>query len=273
MLGRRLGDRPNTEDDLADAADTPIFIIGSARSGTTLLRMMLDSHPRISCGEETKFLADMRAMVTTHWRLLETYGFERDWWIAHIHDYYASFQQAYMTRRGKLRWADKTPVYTLHLDFIDELFPAARYVHLVRDGRDVVASFRDRWGYLAGVRAANSVWAQYVRAALAWESGGGAGRTRQVRYEALVNEPQATMRELLAFLGEPWDDRVVRFDEVEHDTTERYARFTRSRRDAGGERAAIYRSRVGVGRARLDPFLRGLLERSAGGLLDDLGYR
>jgi hypothetical protein len=230
--------------------------------------MMLDSHPRISCGEETKFLADMRSMVTT----LETYGFDRAWWTAHVRDCYTSFQQEYMARRDKARWADKTPVYTLHLDFIDELFPGARYVHLVRDGRDVVASFRDRWGYMAGVRAANSVWAQYVRAALAWEAGGGAGRTRQVRYEALVNAPEASMRDLLEFLGEPWDDRVVRFDEVQHDTTERYARFTASRREAGGESAAIYRSRVGAGRARIDPFLRGLLQRSAGGLLEQLGY-
>lgn len=258
---------------MASDADRPIFIIGCARSGTTLLRMMLDSHPRISCGEETKFLTDLLPILTAHWRLLAPYGFDRAWWLGRIRDFYGGFQAEYLARRDKQRWAEKTPGYTLHLDFVDELFPNAQYVHILRDGHDVVASFRDRWGYRAALRAANSVWAHYVRTGRAFGAGRPAGRYHEIRYESLVTDPEASMRALLDFLGEPWDPQVLRYDEVPHDTTERYERFTRGRREAGGESSAIYRSRVGARRGRLDPALHGLLHRSAGPLLDELGYR
>jgi len=257
---------------VAAVPDRPIFIVGCARSGTTLLRMMLDSHPRISCGEETKFLADLAPILGQHWRLLETYGYDRGWWLDRIRDFYGGFQEDYRERRGKVRWAEKTPTYTMHLDFVEALFPDAQYVHVLRDGHDVVASFRERWGYMAGVRAANSVWAHYVRTARTFGTALPPGRYHELRYEALVGDPEPTMRALLDFLGEPWDDQVLRFDEVRHDTTDHYAAFTADRRRAGGDSAAIYRSRVGTGRQRLDPVLRGLLHRSSAGLLTELGY-
>src|SRR5262249_35446578 len=131
----------------------PIFIVGCGRSGTTLLRLMLDSHPAIAAGEETKFLTDLEPIVGEHWRLLHTYGFDRAWWLDRIRAFYGGFLEEYATRRGKRRWAEKTPGYTFHLAFLDELFPDAQYLHLIRDGRDVVASFRERWGYRAGLRA------------------------------------------------------------------------------------------------------------------------
>jgi hypothetical protein len=152
------------------------------------------------------------------------------------------------------------------------VFPDAQYVHLVRDGHDVVASYRERWGYPAGVRAANSVWVTYVRTARAFGARLPRGRYHEVRYEALVADPERTARELLEFLGEPWDPAVLRYDELEHGSTGRHARFTSARRVEGGDSAAIYRSRVGAGRASLDPFLHALLHRRAGRLLAELGY-
>jgi hypothetical protein len=255
------------------AVDPPIFIVGSGRSGTTLLRMMLDSHPAISCGEETKFLADLAPILGAHWRLLSTYGFSREWWADRIRGFYSGFQEEYLARRGKRRWAEKTPTYTRHLGFVDELFPTALYVHVIRDGRDVVASYRDRWGYRAALRAANSIWAFDVKTARDFGTGLPAGRYHELRYEALVSDPEATLRALLEFLGEPWDPQVLRFDEVSHDTTERYAEFTAARRAKSGEADAIYRSRVGAGGRRIDPVLRAVLQRSSGGLLTELGYQ
>jgi hypothetical protein len=254
-------------------ADSPIFIIGCGRSGTTLLRMMLDSHPRISAGEETKFLTDLQPIVGEHWRLLSAYGFSRAWWLDRIRAFYAGFQADYLARRSKQRWAEKTPGYTFHLDFIAELFPDAQYVHMIRDGRDVVASFRDRWGYKAGLRAANSVWRESVARARDFGSRLPEGRYQELRYEALVADPETEMRALLAFLGEEWDAQVLRYDEVAHDTTERYAAYTAERRAAaGGRGAAIYRAGAGKGRRKLDPALRAVLMRSSGKLLADLGY-
>lgn len=253
-------------------SDRPIFIVGCARSGTTLLRMVLDSHPRISCGEETKFLTDLEPIVGAHWRLLVSYGFDRAWWLERIRQMYGGFQEAYVERRGKARWADKTPGYTLHLGFVEELYPAAQYVHIIRDGRDVVASFRERWGYRSGVRAANSIWAHYVRTAREFGSRLPPDRYHELRYEDLVGDPESTVRALLTFLGEQWDPQVLRYQEVNHDTTDRYAVFTATRRGTGGDDAPIYRSRVGVGKRTLDPVLRVLLARSGGPLLAELGY-
>ena len=204
--------------------------------------------------------------------MLEPYGFPREYWLERIRDLYTGFQADYLARRGKARWAEKDPTYTLLLPFIGELFPDALYVHLVRDGHDVVASYRDRWGYAAAARVARGEWRRYVRAARALRDGPAADRYHELRYEALVADPEAHLRPLFAFLGEAWDPAVLAFDQQEHDGADRYRRFTAERRAAGGETGAIYRSRVGAGDARLDPILRRLLRRTSGDLLRELGY-
>jgi hypothetical protein len=233
---------------------------------------MLDSHPRISCGEETHFLRDLEAIVGRHWPLVSTYGLERDWWLGRLRSLYSGFQSEVMARAGKERWAEKDPTYTLHLDFLEELFPDAVYVHLLRDGHDVVASFRDRWGYRSAARAARGEWARYVEAARALERRLDGSRFLEIRYEALVGDPESEGRRLFTFLGEAWQPEVLDFDPAEHTATGRYRWFTATRRAAGGETATIYRSRVGAGGASLDPFLRTLLRRRHGALLRELGY-
>ncbi len=233
---------------------------------------MLDSHPRLSCGEETHFLRELSTTVGRHWPLIATYGISREDWLARIRDLYEGFQADYLNRRGRQRWAEKDPTYTLILPFIDELFPHAQYIHLIRDAYDVVASFRDRWGYLSAARVARTEWARYVRTGRSFGATLPAERYREVRYERLVIEPEPTLRDLVSFLGETWDSAMLRFDEAPHDATERYERFTASRRRASGDERAVYRSRVGAGRQALDPALRLLVHRRAGGLLRELGY-
>jgi hypothetical protein len=254
------------------AEPRPIFVIGSPRSGTTLLRLILDSHPRISCGEETHFLRDLEAIVGRNWELVATYGLSREWWIEHIGALYADFQAQVLERSGAARWAEKDPTYTLHLPFIEELFPDALFVHLLRDGHDVVASFKDRWGYASAARAARTEWARYVTAARDLAQRTPPERFLELRYEELVEEPEVQTRRLFDFLGEEWDPAVIDFDPAGHRATERYRRFTAGRRKDGGDDATIYRSRVGAGGKSLDPLLRTLLRRYNGDLLRELGY-
>ncbi len=266
-------DSPSTASTAQDGgAATPIFVIGSPRSGTTLLRLLLDSHPAISCGEETHFLRHLETIVGRDWPLVETYGLDRDWWLTRIRSLYAEFQAEVLERAGKARWAEKDPTYTLHLSFIDELFPDALYVHLVRDGHDVVASFRDRWGYVSAARAARSEWARYVEAARDLGARLPPQRFLELRYESLVADPEPEARRLFTFLGEAWDPGVLAFDAAEHRATQRYQRFTAQRRAVGGDGSTIYRSRVGAGARSLDPVLRTLLRRRNGDLLRALGY-
>ena len=257
--------------DLATAA-APIFVIGSPRSGTTLLRLILDSHPRISCGEETHFLRDLESVVGRNWELVATYGLARGWWLEHIRALYETFQAEVLARNGKSRWAEKDPTYTLHLPFIEELFPDALYIHLLRDGHDVVASFRDRWGYRSAARAARTEWARYVNAARALGDRLPAERFLELRYEDLVADPEVQGRRVFGFLAEPWDPAVLEFDPAEHSATDRYRWFTAQQREAGFDDRTIYRSRVGAGGDSLDPFLRALLRRRHGDLLHELGY-
>ena len=272
MAGTTRASGSGAPGDPGGGAAPPIFVIGSPRSGTTLLRLILDSHPRISCGAETHFLRDLEAIVGRNWDLVATYGLDREWWLSRIRDLYADFQAEVLGRSGKARWAEKDPTYTLHLAFIEELFPDAVYVHLLRDGHDVVASFRDRWGYRSAARAARTEWARYVRAARALQRRLPGERFLELRYEELVADPEAQGQRLFAFLGEDWDASVLDFDPAEHRATERYRRFTAGRREAGGDGSTIYRSRIGTGGSSLDPLLRGLLRRRNGDLLRELGY-
>src|SRR5439155_14058081 len=98
----------------------------------TLLRLILDSHPDISCGDETHVLGPMERMLD-RWPALERYGFGRDYWYQKMANFFESFQREYAERRGKRRWADKTPEYSLSLDFINELFPTCQVVHIIRN--------------------------------------------------------------------------------------------------------------------------------------------
>ena len=97
-------------------------------------------------------------------------------------------------------------------------------------------------------------------------------RFLELRYEDLVVDPEGQGERVFEFLGEPWDPSVLDFDAAEHTATDRYQWFTAQRREAGGDAATIYRSRVGAGGQSLDPVLRTLLRRRNRDLLRELGY-
>jgi hypothetical protein len=256
---------------MSTPAQPPIFIVGCQRSGTTLLRLMLDSHPDISCGPETRFLSDLAKITTLHWTRMSNFGFDKDYWHRSIAQFFETIQRDYAASRGKTRWADKTPRYALTLGFLDQLFPSCQVVHVIRDGRDVVASHRHRFGYRSAVKAAEK-WPRYIRAAREAGARLGPERYREVRYEALVADPKGTMQELLDFLGEPWDDAVLHHDDYLHDVAHKYAAFAQGRRQQGQEATAVYQSRVGAGRTELGLPLRMLLRLRAGRELRELGY-
>ncbi len=163
------------------------------------------------------------------------------------------------------------PRHVLILPFLDELFPACLVVHVLRDGRDVVASNRRRNGYLAAV-AATDRWRRQVQTARAF--GGTVGHTRycEVRYEDLVNAPWQTLRDLLTFLGEEWDDALPGFLDSPHDISPSYWRQHAARCAELRESGAVYRGRVGAHRSELDPVLKMLVGFRSGALLRELGY-
>lgn len=248
----------------------PIFLIGAPRSGTTLLRLMLDSHPNISAGPETNFLTYFEPIVGEHWPRLQLYGLSQTDWYARIGGFFDAFQMEYAQRRGKRRWAEKTPAYTLHLEFINALFPDSQMIHIIRDGRDVVNSHLNRWGYRRAWRSVRK-WPEYV--ALGREFGRKyPARYHELRYEALIDQPELTIRPILTFLQEPWDDAVLNFPGQPHDKQARYDQFTQSQRAKGGETDLIYRSRSGSWRRELPLSLRLACRLRQATLLRELGY-
>lgn len=251
----------------------PIFVVGAPRSGTTLFRLILDSHPRIACGPETHFLQDMAQILGPRWRLLQRYGFDQDWWCQKIASFFDSFKLEHLAIKGKERWADKTPSYTLNLPFIERLFPSAQYVHIIRDGRDVVASHKDRWGYRRAVSATKS-WPQYVRPARTFGAGIGPGRYLEVRYEDLVESPEETVRGALNFLREDWSEGMIDYQKSPHDLGEEHSSQLQKR--LGGDHRedspSVFSSRVGVYKSELGPLLRSLVYIRGGRLLRELGY-
>ncbi len=253
-------------------AQKPIFIIGSPRSGTTLLRLILDSHPNISCGPETHFLVDLSKIVKTHWEQVEAFGFDKAYWHQKTANFFDSFQTEYAQKRGKQRWAEKTPKYTTMLDFISELFPDSQMIHIIRDGRDVVTSHRDRWGYEVAMRSIND-WKRYVTLATEFGKKVPSDRYIEIRYEDLVTQPEAILHGLFDYLGEPWDPVVLKHHEVEHDMRESSPGFTDDSRRTASAKSAIHSSRVGAGKGELDPLLKGMLYFRAGKLLNELGYQ
>jgi hypothetical protein len=251
----------------------PIFVVGCQRSGTTMLRLILDSHPHISCGPETRFLAGLAAITGDQWRRMSQYGMSREEWHRRIAEFFGGFQRDYATSRGKTRWADKSPLYALSLKFLDELFPDCQIIHVIRDGRDVVASHRKRWGYVSAVKAA-AKWPRYIEAARSVGRELPPSRYLEVRYEDVVGETEKTVRGLFDWLGEPWDPAVLDYDRHPHDVPSRYLARTAARRQAGpGGDRAIFPSRVGAYRRELDPALRVMTWIVDRRTLQELGYR
>lgn len=253
-------------------AQKPIFIIGSPRSGTTLLRLILDSHPNISCGPETHFLVDLSKIVNARWEQVEAFGFDKAYWHQKIASFFDSFQTEYAQKRGKQRWAEKTPKYTTMLGFINELFPDSQMIHIIRDGRDVVTSHRDRWGYKVAMRSIND-WKRYVTLATEFGKKMPSDRYIEVRYEDLVTQPEDILHGLFDYLGEPWDPIVLKHNEVKHDMREESLSVTDDSRRTASAKSAIHSSRVGAGKSELDPLLKGMLYFRAGKLLNELGYQ
>jgi Sulfotransferase family len=251
---------------------SPIFIGGQRRSGTSLFRVLLNRHPRISAGPESKFVQDPSFMawndlVATTWpQWLEGYGFGRtevDLAVAAMVD---NIFTRYQLTQGKARWAEKTPTNILRIDYLFRLFPHAQFVHVIRDPRDTYCSIRQRmladkpeWKKFRPRRAARD-WCAGIAAGKPWRSR--PDRYLEIRYEDLVAQPEQIMRHALAFLGESWDPRILSpgADNVEAIS------------DQQVRRGPVDSASVGRWREELDLDEISSIQRVAGEMMIELGY-
>ncbi|HVT63768.1 MAG TPA: sulfotransferase [Mycobacteriales bacterium] len=199
------------------AAGGPIFIVGSNGSGSTLLRLMLDSHPNIAIPEETGFLrlAAMHRWVP-YWKLggdwYRNLGLSESDLDAALGAFYGDLFSSYASGRGKSRWGDKTPFHVWHLDLATRLFPDARVIGIIRHPAGSALSMRRR--FRRPIKAGITHWRRANRQLL--HAGAALGdRFALVRYEDLVTSPEPVMRALLERIGEPWSATVLAHHEVQ----------------------------------------------------------
>jgi hypothetical protein len=260
-------------------AFAPIVLGGCGRSGTTLLRMMLDSHRRICCGPESSLFR--RRAVDVDW-LADRFGFDRDE-VGAILDaarsrpaFIEAFAGLCMQKAGKARWAEKTPRNIGRIGEVFRCFPAARFVHVLRDGRDVACSLRTHprhkvvdgrlvpTGIRRPIAGCARRWVRDIEGSRRWW---GDPRFHTVRYEDLVLDPRPVLERLMAFLGEDWDEGMLAHasaDSPFRDAT----RFAQNPEALG----AVNATSIGRWHRDLDARDRRIFKRVAGSLLVELGY-
>ena len=269
------------------AADPFIFILGHERSGTTMLRAMLDSHPDLAVPPEAHSVIPLMGRQVPPLDLdgfLHSFAADKyfaDWQLpiqslSFLHDdprvvtradAVAAAYFAYAHAHGKSRYADKTPSHTAEIALLAERFPNAVFIHIVRDGRDVAASMVTMdFGASRFAEAARTWRRKTLRAHRAGQELGPA-RYREIHYEDLVAEPGATLEGICSFVGLPYAPEMLRYHE-------RADELLAGVRDTDHIQGIRRPPTVGVRDWHVDvsPQDLALFDEIAGGALDLLGY-
>ena len=208
------------------SCEKPIFIMGAGSSGTTLLGVILDRHSEVACGPEIYFfdkaelygnfddvkvkleswidagvLGDGQIDTPGFFFNREAYGFDREGLLDvvkqsdSLREISDLFFDHFLDKQGKKRWTEKTGSNAYCMDEILKIYPEARLVHLVRDGRDVACSMSKRCG---SMYHSASHWLYNVSASVKYR---GDERYLEVKYEDLVSDPEAVLEVICHHVG------------------------------------------------------------------------
>lgn len=249
-----------------------------------MLRAMLDSHPALAIPPESHFLRaflrddlsprEFLSLLAEHPRF-EAWGlsvdavaaaFERD----RVSDPASAIRSLYATyaaEREKSRWGDKTPGYVKKIKGLADLLPESRFIHIIRDGRDVALSWLQTAFAPSSIEDAAERWRRAVRAGR--RDGQHLGdRYLEVRYEELVGDPEAVLRSVCAFVE-------LSFDAAMLDHTQHASEIIGSTFAPESHRRLQQPATVGLRdwRREMDPADALRFQRVAGGLLEELDYQ
>ena len=209
----------------------PIIVVGCPRSGTTMLQLMLHSHPRIAIPPENRFVLpayyerarfgdltdpeNRRALarrITRKGGLFPDFGLRRPEVVRQVvaapptvGSAVGTVLRAYAARFDKPRWGDKRPGYIQHIPAILALFPTAQIVQIVRDPRACVASLLRMQWWRQGAASAIATWSEAYDYGRAAAQRLGPQSYFRLRYEDLLDDPEHELRALCAFLDEDFD--------------------------------------------------------------------
>ena len=268
------------------------FVVGCMRSGTTLVRAMLDAHPHMAVPYESYFVVTMGRARARYERgaRFDTERFVADliakppfqkWGLGE--DEVRSALRAtppngfaaatrvvfarYAESQGKRRYADKTPSYVHHLGLLSGLFPEARFVHVVRDGRDVALSSLDVEFGPDGLGRLALHWRHAITAGRRAGAALGSDRYRELRYEQLVDDPDTTLRALCPFIGLEFEPEMLRYYDRADRVVGTVAHPHRHQRLYDPPTKGLRDWRTQMTPADIE-----LFDALAGDVLDDLGY-
>jgi len=212
----------------------PFFIVGSGRSGTTLLRIILASHSRLSIPPETWYLNRLQEFLdlnrpllpeevdravqtmTSHYRWpdmdIDADEFRRavsQIRAPYLRDVVEIVYREHLARDHKVRWGDKTPGYIELLPQLANIFPDSKFIHFIRDGRDVAKSFQTQQWYGPWLHENTREWTEAMEYYERWNRTDLSSRIYQARYEDLVLDTEKTIRDICNFLGEQFEPEML----------------------------------------------------------------
>lgn len=205
-----------------DYCDTPIFIVGAHRSGTSLVRRLFNSHREIACPPESFFIANYAAMLDDKFvgAGYDAFGYSPEEARTDLARKASQLHEAFRIATGKAIWADKTPQYTDHLEAIDRLYAGkARFVVVLRHPGDVVHSiFKRNWRFNEiedGFESALAHVKLSIDNLLAFEAKF-PDRCTRIVYDELCADPETVLTQTLARLGLEFDPGMLDFADKDH---------------------------------------------------------
>ena len=248
------------------------FIVGVPRSGTTLLRLMLDTHPLLAIPPETGFLAKPLSWLrffssreavfrmvtqlpfkTGPWRDfgLDAYEFSHE--LQRIKPFnlsegFRAFYRLYARNQNKPRCGDKTPLYCRHMAKIEALLPEAHFIHIIRDGRDVALSLRPMW-FSPGqdVQTLATYWSNLVQQTRA--DSAKCAAYLEIRYEELIANSESSLKTICNFLELDFAPAMLRYWERSRDRLREH----KSRRGISGRIVVTQEQRIWQQRRIMEP--------------------
>jgi hypothetical protein len=223
----------------------PIFIVGHGRSGTTLLRMMLSAHPKIFISSEGAYICPLRSQISAYGDLRDRRNLAKlhkdlSPWLEAVNflnppgaenliewvdrfggdersliTFYGTWEARTLGRHDLAWWGDNEPSHLFNVPYLQRLFPNSKFILMIRDPRDVYASFKTAW---PGAHTAESIamlWERCLLDGLLAASRLGSGVVHQVRYEDLVANPEAQLKDICKFLNVEYTDAVMNFHELD----------------------------------------------------------
>jgi len=202
-------------------ASEPVFILGCPRSGTSVLSWAVAAHDDFWTSAESDILHLLFGGGHLHRSFKEAYERPDGGWLfknkVTLREFYqhlgTGIDLLFQSRAGNRRWVDATPSHTLMARELAMLFPRARFLHIVRDGRSVVSSmqssgFDTPWS--DNFKLACTTWAHYVTSGMRFQEEA-PDRVLEVRNERLRSEPAEEMGRIYDFLGAEPDPRGAEF--------------------------------------------------------------